>query len=404
MPQAKIGLSLLLVLYVTTNAHAQQKSGLELKGSGSTLSFELGSPDVVTDRAAFSVPSLDTVTEQQITETDLTNPPPLNSGELVRQRFPNGKVQIERWVIESAKGDLVNHGSYIQFNIKGEVVAKGNFVLGARDGEWTQQLSAEDAQRLSGSSSLPGFRPPFASKANFNRGQLDGDWTCVDAQGNPVFVWAFQAGQRQGTSTYFNVQGEVVQSIHYVNNMADGPAKIVMKPGQAAEDITFENGRMLRRIENFYPPTQGKERALRSQDWFLVATPYNLLSHDWAENLVEYQTYDKQDRIRHGRSVTYYPNGQTESEGQYARGKRLGTFVWWYPNGQQKTVGEYQEDSEEGEWRWWHENGMREASGRYVQGQMVDEWSVWDSGGRLVKRSQLGENSRMASTDSAVVR
>ena len=331
----------------------------------------------------------------RIYETSEPTLEPAESGltELVRQRYPSGKPQIEHWVVESLTGDLTNHGSYVHYNEQGEVIASGKFVMGARDGDWTQQISLESAQKLSGYS-LAGFRPPFTSKANFEHDQLEGDWTCADSRGNLVFVWSFADGKRNGPSTLFNAKSEVIQSINYVDNMAHGPAKIVLKADQPAEDIEFDEGRMLRRIDQHYPDQTGQQqRAFRSQDWYLVPTSYNPVRHDWARNDVEFKTYDKNDMIRHGRSVTYYPNGQKEFEGQYSYGKRIGSFAWWYPNGQQRIVGEFQNDLEEGAWSWWHQNGMREATGRYSAGKQIDEWSVWDEQGKLVKRVAAGKTT-----------
>ncbi len=397
-----------------TDSEAPSLPGLKINHSGKPIPQVESKPPSTLPALSDDILTADSADQTESPERDLglqsKYDVPSAAGELIRQRFANGKIEVERRVVESSKGDLVNHGAYVQFNERGEIIASGEFIMGKRDGDWSQRLSAEDVQRLTRATALPGFRPPFTSKASFIQGVLDGDWTCADSQGNPVFVWTFKDGERNGVSTFFNAKGEVVQSINYIANKAEGPAKVVLKAGGAAEDVRFEKGRMLRRLDSHYPARAQEERRLRSQAWFLVATPYNLTEHDWASNQARYAEYDTKDRIRHGRSTSYYPNGQKESEGQFAYGKRLGAFVWWYPNGQQKTVGEYQKDIEQGDWRWWHENGMREASGTYVDGKMVAEWSVWDVNGKLVKRSSLNEldssrTKRIADdSSSAVVR
>ncbi|MEM8734668.1 MAG: hypothetical protein AAGG44_10625 [Planctomycetota bacterium] len=318
-----------------------------------------------------------------------------NTGELVRQRYPNGKVNVERYVVESSTGDFVNHGTYVRYNNQGQVVVSGTYKMGQREGDWSKQLGAEEAKNLAGTQML-GFKPPYASKAAFRNGKLHGDWTCSDSSGKLVFVWSYADGKRNGPSTTFNTNGEVLSSIVYRDNLADGPAKVALKADKSPEDIQFENGRMLRRVDQFYPASQGKQRAPKSQDWYLVPTPYNISSSSWETNNVEYKQFDKEDMIRHGRAITFFPNGQRESEGQYKLGKRTGTFAWWYSNGQQKTVGEYQHDLEQGRWSWWHDNGMREATGTYTDGTKVDQWSVWGADGKLVKRANPNAASRTA--------
>jgi antitoxin component YwqK of YwqJK toxin-antitoxin module len=84
---------------------------------------------------------------------------------------------------------------------------------------------------------------------------------------------------------------------------------------------------MRHHVEQWYPAGQGGKRTLKSQDWFLVPTPLNLAAHDWEVNRIEHQIVDQDDKIRHGPSVSYYPNGIRQSQGQYEYGERAGTFA-----------------------------------------------------------------------------
>lgn len=329
--------------------------------------------------------------------------------ELVQQRFTNGRVNVERWVVETADGDFVNHGTYVRYNEAGQVVVSGRYDMGMRSGDWSREISGKEVEGLT-RQALQGFKAPFASKAVFKNGQLNGDWTCSDSTGKLVFVWTFEKGKRNGPSTLFNAKNEVVASVQYKDNLADGPARVITAAGRSPEDIEFDNGRMLQRVAQYYPaqkvsPTNRQaapKKALKSEDWFLVATPFNITSNSWERSEVTYQPTEQFEKIRHGRAVTFFPNGQRESEGQYEKGKRTGVFVWWYPNGQQKTVGEYKQDKEEGRWDWWHENGMREATGTFASGTKVERWSVWSPEGRLVKRAMADASvSRTAKAPSA---
>ncbi len=333
--------------------------------------------------------------KSSILETESTDSNPVvSSAELIRQRFPNGKPQIERWVAEDSVGNIVNHGKFVEYDASGATIASGNYAFGQRDGVWTKQLTNEQAQQLMGQVEK-GFTPPFTSRATFKQGQLDGEWTVSDAQGNPLAIWSYAAGVRRGTSSLFNSKGDVTQFITYQSNLADGPARIATQ-GQAAKETTFSEGMMLRQVDKWYPVVAGKQRVLQAQEWHLVPVPLNIAASDWDNNRIEYRSATATEPIRHGLSVTFYPNGQRESEGNYERGKRSGTFAWWYLNGQQKTVGEYQNDIEQSEWTWWHENGMKQASGMFVDGRKTNEWSLWSPEGKLVKRAKAEDGSQVA--------
>ncbi len=322
------------------------------------------------------------------------------SAELIRQRFPNGKPQIERWVAEDADGNLVNHGKYVEFDEKGATVTAGSYVYGKQDGEWTKRLSLEEAQQLAKKLDKS-FAAPFSSRATFKAGKLDGDWTLSDARGNLLFAWTYRDGVREGQSAEFNSKGEVVVSINYKNNLADGPAKIEVSGAPAQ----FTQGLMVRQADQWYPAEHGKNRTLKSQESQLVPVPFNIASSNWNENKIEYQPTTSTQPVKHGLSVMFYSNGQRESEGNYDHGRRSGTFAWWYPNGQQKTVGEYRNDVEESNWTWWHENGMKQASGLFVEGKKKDEWSLWNEQGKLVSRTHADDVKNVAqkpSTESTI--
>ena len=323
----------------------------------------------------------------------------VGKAEMIRQRFANGKPQIERWVAEDTKGNIVNHGGYIEYDARGSVVMSGSYLQGKREGEWTKQITGEQVQSVLGQRDKE-FVAPFTSRATFKTGKLDGDWTIVDGKGLLMSSWSYTNGARNGTSLLFNVKGEVTQSLTYKNDLADGVARIA-DAGTAAKETTFTDGLMLRQVDKWYPAVADKPRILQSQEWQLVPMPLNVASSDWATCSIAYKPADGMEPIRHGLSVTFYSNGQRESEGSFERGRRIGTFVWWYSNGQQKAVGEYGNDHENGEWTWWHENGMKQASGFYADGRKVEEWSLWNVEGKLVKRSITSDGSQVAERDTS---
>ncbi|MEZ6136957.1 MAG: hypothetical protein R3C53_18840 [Pirellulaceae bacterium] len=317
--------------------------------------------------------------------------------EIVRQRFENGAINIERTVAEDAAGNFVNHGAYVQYNIKGEVVVSGSYQWGKRHGEWTQQIPADAAQRLHGSLDK-GFTPPFVSKASFANDKLNGTWAIVDGRGKIALTWEYANGNRDGNSVYFDSHGKVLQSLTYRANLVEDISALA----EARKEVQLYNGKLVRRSEEWYPGNTGKNnsRQLKTQESLLVPFPLNVLSSDWDNHQVVYQQSDTSKPVRHGRTVTFYPNGNRESEGNYDQGKRNGTFAWWYSNGQQKVVGEYRDDREHGLWSWWHDNGLKEATGNFLDGKQVEEWSSWNQMGQLISRgipkAANGERSQVA--------
>lgn len=323
-------------------------------------------------------------------------------GELVQQRFADGSVQVERWIVETDQGDLVNHGKYTQFNASGETILSGRYVMGKRDGEWMRTISEKEITQLAGTLAQ-GFTAPLTSRATFTADAIAGTWICVDANGGIVFEWNFSDGKRHGVSTWFDPQGQTRQQVTYVDNLANGPATIVLEAGKPAVETVLERGLMPRRIDRKLMDEKGKPNGMVAKEAYLVPTPFNIERHDWDSSRVEMQEVNPKDAVRHGQSVTFYANGQRAVEGHYDHGQRSGMFVWWHPNGQQQSAGEYQNDLEQGDWSWWHQNGMREVRGSYVDGAKVAEWSFWSDAGKLVRRTEP-TNQRVAGREVTPVK
>lgn len=326
--------------------------------------------------------------------------PDEEGAELIRQRFPNGEVQIERWVKEDGKGNIVNHGPFTEFAANGVIITSGNFNSGKREANWTKQINADQAKQLVATLDKA-FTPPFTSQAEFRGGKLHGEWILTDSEGNMVFTWSMVDGQRHGPSAFFGPKGEITQSITYEKNVTHGPAKLANEKDAGAAPQELVQGMILKRVDKWYPVKSRSKSApvLQSQEWQLTPANLNVASHDWErDSVASPAAVLGPPPIRHGLAITFYANGQRESEGNYDHGEKSGSFAWWYPNGQQKTVGEYRQDAEHADWVWWHANGMKQAAGKFVDGKKINEWSVWNVDGALVQRTQ-GDPAQVANRD-----
>jgi antitoxin component YwqK of YwqJK toxin-antitoxin module len=320
--------------------------------------------------------------------------------ELIQERYPDGKVKVERWIVELGNGDIVNDGSYVVYDSQGKVVESGEYAKNQRIGAWSKMLDASQVRELTVALDS-GFRPPFESKAEFKSGQLHGDWICADASGKLVFAWSFRDGRRNGQSIWFDSQGETIQSIPYKDNLAHGPAVLYTNRSGDDPGVQFQNGLRQVVVAEYYPGRIPSERSLRLQQSFLRPADVNLVGHDWRGNSVIYRQYESAERVLHGKAVTYYPNGKRESEGNYDQGKRSGMFTWWYANGQKKSFGRYLNDQEHGDWVWYHENGSRQARGSYANGIKQGEWSTWHASGKLASRKNIERGLKVRSVSQA---
>jgi len=68
--------------------------------------------------------------------------------------------------------------------------------------------------------------------------------------------------------------------------------------------------------------------------------------------------YTKKDRVLI-KEITYYPNGQMQSEGEIKNDKMHGQWSFWFQNGQIWTIAHYENNLKNGKQTIWHENGQK---------------------------------------------
>jgi antitoxin component YwqK of YwqJK toxin-antitoxin module len=302
--------------------------------------------------------------------------------ELVRERYPDGKIKVERQVTLNADGNYVNHGAWKQYSTMGDVLAEGQYHFGQRAGLWTRWIGRNDAA-LIGEQPFRQFKAPFMSQANFANDKVDGEWLVVDANERKVMAITLKAGERHGTSTIWLPNGKVSWQMTYDYSAPSGDLyEVNAKTGELAKTATFDQGRKVYTKTDYYT---SRNRQIKSEVTYLSA-PTITKSRDnyWTLKLAQFST--EGEDMRHGPVKTWFPNGQQEMEGSYTNDKKTGTFKFWHENGQLQSMGEYRDNNAEGTWVWWHDNGQKSAVGKYEHGTLIGEWRWWDEQGKLTKQ------------------
>jgi antitoxin component YwqK of YwqJK toxin-antitoxin module len=302
---------------------------------------------------------------------------------VIRDRDANGRVIVERTVVESSSGDFINHGSFTSFDGDGKPSRTGTYELGRPTGEWTQFVSQQQIAPLL-MVAEKGFQAPFFSTATFREGELDGEWIVIDASQKRVIQWSFADGVRQGQSIWYSVKGEPAYVVTYTDNVPHGPAQLLSRESGKLESVSFDHGRLRKKIETHYDGNKKSQK--KSEEWQLVPSTLTVLAHDWMANSVTYLEATSQASVRDGVLRTWYPNGQLGHQGEYENGEPKGEFLWWYATGQLQIQGSYSDGVQNGDWTWWHENGMKKVQGTFVQGRREGVWSQWKASGELIAR------------------
>ncbi len=299
--------------------------------------------------------------------------------ELIRERYPDGAIKVERQMTQDTFGNYIRHGSWKMLDPQGTTIAQGHFSNNLRDGVW-HRWHRRNESRLFSSFPFNQFQEPFISEATFKEGQLDGKWIIYDAQQRKVTEWEFADGERHGLSSWYYPTGKKMREMPYRKGALHGEVVEWHINGEATLREAYQDGRKIAAKTAFHP----KSKVKQSEGMYLFAKIVPKTADDWwSATPAEFTQIGKDER--HGTWTSWYPNGQKQMVGEYRNDVEVGRFTWWYQNGQKATEGEYQIGKPDGQWTWWHQNGQKATQGSYALGNPTGRWSGWDDTGRLTR-------------------
>jgi len=300
--------------------------------------------------------------------------------EMATERYPNGKVKIERQVTKDAAGNYINQGTYTEYALDGSVQKTGVFQDGKLQGKWTQSFAKDDGHLFSADHESE-FVGPFTSEATFVDGQLDGTWTIKDRNGQQIVEWNFQQGVRDGKWSWSYPKGEKRLEATFKGGKLDGEVLEWDQDGQSTNKTNYVDGRQLVKTVEWY--TLGQKHF---EGCYLRVPKMSEPTYDWWKGTITtVAAAPAGEDQKHGAWIEWYRSGNKKTEAQYEHNVAVGKFTWWYENGQKQAEVEYQMGVLNGTWTTWHTNGLKESQAAYRNGELVDKWMHWDADGKLVE-------------------
>ena len=306
--------------------------------------------------------------------------------EVIRERYTNGAVRIERQVILDKDQNYINHGTWKFFLPTGRLAALAQFDNGKKTGAWSRWLTAKDSP-LFRQVQFRQFQAPFLSTFHYQDDVLQGKWKLADSANRTVFEINLVDGKRDAVCTWFFVNGKKLQEIQYDKGTLNGPFRKWNVQGQLVENRNFIDGREVGHMTEFHRP------GVKKLEYGVLAGRVETLNPDKPWNL-EFAVEKKvgQD-IKNGTVTAWFPNGQIQFTGRYDNDLQNGKFAWFYETGQKQAEGDFENDQRSGSWVWWHKNGMRASTGSYVKGLPEGDWQWWLADGKLSRTKTFDQNS-----------
>jgi antitoxin component YwqK of YwqJK toxin-antitoxin module len=310
-----------------------------------------------------------------------------NATELIQQKYPSGKLHIERQVTLDPQGNYVSHGDYQEWSESGDLITTGSYHMGKQQGVWVRFLSSTES-RLFEKEPYRKFKSPFQSTVEFERGKMNGVWTIIDQEGRTVSQIQLVDGLRDGPAMWYLPNGTVLWQSEYREGILDGSFVEHDSSGKMVRSQQYQRGKRIEQKKQYYSNKQ-----IKSEYEYLTASQRMVVPDDWNQNtLAVYEVSG--EPVKHGQHTVYYENGAVRSVVTYDEGRLVGKFESWYPNGQREVVGGYRDGVQQGTWNWWHPNGMRKTSVAYQDGKISTEVMAWNDTGLRIHTGAIDEPSR----------
>lgn len=310
--------------------------------------------------------------------------------EVIRERFPNGAILIERAVTQDEAGNYINHGAWKLWDEHGNQLAQGQYDMNQREGTWLRWYRNPGEVGLLSKVPYQQFTGPFVSQATFKRGQLDGTWTIFDGKTRKISQWHFADGKRHGKSTWWYPNGRKMREATFIDGHLDGQLLEWAADASPRMNDTFQSGRKLATKVSHYPG--GKKK---SEGVYLFAKEVTQTPDDWW-NCKLLVTAPAGSDEKHGHWTSWHSNGQKQLEGDYEHDQQVGKFVWWHSNGQQALEGSFVAGKQDGSWTWWYANGQKQIQGAYASGNPTGRWIWWREDGKVAQSADLSHGEGVA--------
>ncbi|MGD9720967.1 MAG: toxin-antitoxin system YwqK family antitoxin [Pirellulales bacterium] len=310
-----------------------------------------------------------------------------SENEAIKERYPDGRIKVQREVTQDASGNYLNHGAWKMWDQRGNLMAQGQYHYGDRTGTWIRWYRSVSEAPLLRTAPYKDYAGPFVSQATFQNGKLNGYWTIYDGKLRKISQWRFVDGRRHGLSIWYHANGRKMREIEFREGDIDGHLLEWAVDGSATTKEAYQGGRKLGQKTTHH--ADGKSK--KAEGMYLFAKDAEKTADDWWECKLVVTAKTGKDE-RHGPWTSWHTNGQRALEGTYEHDLQVGLFTWWHANGQKALEGRYDHGKQDGTWTWWYPNGQKSIHGEYAKGNPTGRWTWWGEDGRVAQSADLSHS------------
>lgn len=108
-----------------------------------------------------------------------------------------------------------------------------------------------------------------------------------------------------------------------------------------------------------------------------------------------YHVRDSTSNVLEGKYLSYYINGNMESEGQFTDNETFGVWKFYYETGKLKMTGDIKQNSNDGYWEYYYESGIKSMEGEITDRKRTGEWKIYFESGPLKERGYFTDDKKI---------
>ncbi len=302
----------------------------------------------------------------------------------------------------------IPNGKFLGFSISGDIITKGKYVNGLRQGKWEWRGSDGEPDSvitfqmgmLSGKKIIFNNQGTKILSEEYLNNRKNGKSIQYNDSGKKLLIAEYIKNNPNGQWTWFYNNGKKSRIIHYTNGIKNGPVSIWTREGEKVltgkyfNDLKSDEWKwfnkkgldsLIQYEKNIY---SGKYKIWYRNGNKAIEGNYinGYRTGEWQWNSFKgkpdsLKEYDQ--GILNGEVVYYYPDGSVKSEMGFVRGKVQGEVKNFYPDGKKKSYYLYTNGVKNGPFMTWNENGLMKQKGTYKIDKLDGIYYRWYNHGEF---------------------
>lgn len=264
--------------------------------------------------------------------------------------------------VESEYLNGIRNGSYTRYDIDGNIILQGNYLVGMQHGDWKWYNEGK-----------------LVTEATYQYNDLHGKLVRYNEEGETDYVEYYNNGQKTGEWTSYHDNGKISIIEHYKNDKLHGKKSLFNPSGLLQIYLFYDQDRL---VGYSYLDANQKETAqiaIENQTADIVAYyPNGNIS----------QQFSIKNGLFEGEYLVFFENGKLRYQQNFLNGELHGPKESFFANGSVQRKFAYSYNELHGVYQIYHENGQLKSEKNYVFDALHGEANYFSKSGKLTKKEK----------------